>query len=206
MMNDLASRFYRLKALKESCEKRIDDLENEIAFLELDKDKKTEAGVILDTLAQDEVERGVSTYISLLEEGLKAIFPEQEVGLTAEISKVRGKVAVNLKTTFKGQDGLEIVGAGLDAFGGAVTTIQSLLLRISLILKRNLRPILILDETFPAVDENRVEILVEFLKILCQRLDMDILCITHDATIADNCDIGYKISPSKNGATLKRIK
>jgi len=177
----------------------MDALENEIAFLELDKDKKTEAGVILDTLAQDEVERGVSTYISLLEEGLKAIFPEQEVGLTAEISKVRGKVAVNLKTTFKGQD-------GLDAFGGAVTTIQSLLLRISLILKRNLRPVLILDETFPAVDENRVEILVDFLKILCQRLGMDILCITHDPTISDNCDIGYKITPSKNGATLKRIK
>ena len=37
-MNDLASRFYRLKTLKESCEKRIDDLETEIAFLELDKD------------------------------------------------------------------------------------------------------------------------------------------------------------------------
>ena len=205
-MNDLVSRFYRLKTLKETCEKRIDDLENEIAFLELDKDKKTEAGIILDTLAQDEVERGVSTYISLLEEGLKAIFPEQEVGLTAEITKVRGKVAVNLKTTFKGQDGLEIEGDGMDAFGGAVTTIQSLLLRISLILKRNLRPVLILDETFPAVDENRVEILVDFLKVLCSRLDMDILCITHDPTIADNCDRGYKITPSKEGARLKRIK
>ncbi len=205
-MNNLTSRFYRLKTLKENCEKRIDDLETEIAFLELDKDKKTEAGVILDTLAQDEVERGVSAYISLLEEGLKAIFPEQEVGLSAEISRVRGKVAVNLKTTFKGQDGLEIVGDGMDAFGGAVTTIQSLLLRISLILKRNLRPVLILDETFPAVDESRVEILVEFLKVLCARLDMDILCITHDPTISDNCDIGYKITPSKDGAKLKRIK
>ena len=205
-MNDLVSRFYRLKTLKETCENRIDNLENEIAFLELDKDKKTEAGIILDTLAQDEVERGVSAYISLLEEGLKAIFPEQEVGLTANISRVRGKVAVNLKTTFKGQDGLEIVGDGMDAFGGAVTTIQSLLLRISLILKRNLRPLLILDETFPAVDESRVEILVGFLKVLCKRLDMDILCITHDPTIADNCDLGYKIAPSKEGAKLKRIK
>lgn len=205
-MNNLASRFYRLKTLKESCEKRIEDLEDEIAFLELDKDKKTEAGVILDTLAQDEVERGVSTYISLLEEGLKAIFPEQEVGLTAEVTKVRGKVAVKLKTTFKGQDGLEIEGGSIDAFGGAVTTIQSLLLRISLILKRGLRPILILDETFPSVDENRVEILVDFLKVLCQRLSMNILCITHDPTIADNCDTGYRISPSKEGARLKRIK
>jgi DNA repair exonuclease SbcCD ATPase subunit len=195
-----------LKTLKESCVKRIDDLETEIAFLELDKDQKTEAGVILDSLIQNEVDRGVSAHILLLEEGLKAIFPEQEVGLTAEVSKVRGKVAVNLKTTFKGQDGLEIEGDGLNAFGGAVTTIQSLLLRISLVLKRNLRPMLILDETFPAVDSDRIEILVDFLKVLCQRLDMDIVCITHDPTIAENCDIGYQITSTKKGAELKRIK
>jgi hypothetical protein len=205
-MQDLASRFYRLKTLKETCSRRISSLEDEIAFLELEQDKKMEAGLILDQLAEDEVQQGVATYIDLLQEGLKAIFPEQEVGLSAEITKLRGKVAVKLKTTFKGQDGIEVEGDGLDAFGGAVTTIQSLLLRVSLILKRNLRPLLILDETFPAVDGERVEILVDFLKVLCERLEMDILCITHDHSIAEGADIGYRIAPSKEGAKLKRIK
>lgn len=206
MSHNLSSRLYRLQTLKEATEARIKDLEKEIAYLDIDLDQKTEAGAILDTLAEDEVERGVKTYISLLEEGLKAIFPEQEVGLTAEVTKVRGKVAVKLRTTFKGKDGLEIEGDGMDAFGGAVTTIQSLLLRVSLILKRGLRPLLILDETFPAVDGDRVDILVDFLKVLCKRLEMDILCITHDSSIAEGADIGYRISPSKHGAKLKRIK
>ena len=205
-MSDLASRFQRIKVLREGCVNRISSLDAEIALLELEQDQKVEAGLILDQLAEDEVERGVATYASLLEEGLKAIFPEQEVGLKPEVTKIRGKVAVKLKTTFKGHDGIEVESDSLDAFGGAVTTIQSLLLRISLILKRGLRPLLILDETFPAVDGDRVEILVGFLKVLCERLDMDILCITHDQSIAEGADIGYRIAPSVDGAKLKRIK
>lgn len=202
---DIDSRFNRLQTLKKSCIDRRVSLEKETSMLELEIMKTTEANLILDKLAEEEVKQGVSAYVSLLEEGLKAIFPEQDVGLNAEITKVRGKVSVKLKTTFKGQDGIEVEGDGLDSFGGAVATIQSLLLRISLILKRNLRPFLILDETFPAVDSSRSEILVSFLKVLCNRLDMDILCITHDSTIAEGADIGYKITPTKSGAKLKRI-
>jgi hypothetical protein len=202
---DIDSRFNRLKTLQSSCLERIASLEAETSMLELQIMKTTEAKAILDKIAEEEVKQGVSAYVSLLEEGLKAIFPEQDVGLSAEVTKVRGKVSVKLKTTFKGQDGIEVEGEGLDAFGGAVATIQSLLLRISLILKRGLRPFLILDETFPAVDSSRSEILVSFLKVLCERLGMDILCITHDSTIAEGADIGYKIYPSKSGAKLKRI-
>jgi DNA repair exonuclease SbcCD ATPase subunit len=203
---DHASRLYRLKALRETTQSRVNTLEQEIGFLEAGLDELNEACAILDLLAEEEVQKGVSTYVSLLEEGLKAIFPEQEVGLSAELAKVRGKVSVKLKTTFKGKDGLEIEGEGLDSFGGAVSTIQSLLLRVSLILKRGLKPLLILDETFPAVDGGRVDILVEFLKVLCSRLEMDILCITHDPSIAEGADMGYRITPTKAGAKLKRIK
>lgn len=202
---DITSRFKYLKALQESSEKRVRNLEGELAGLEVDLDLRTEASHILDLLAEEEVKQGVSAYASLLEEGLRAIFPEQEVGLVAEVVKVRGKVSVKLKTTFKGHDGILVEGEGLESFGGAVATIQSLLLRVSLILKRGLRPFLILDETFPAVDSGRSEILVDFLKVLCDRLGMDILCITHDSAIAEGADLGYKLSPTKNGAKIKRI-
>ena len=201
----LSSRLSYLKALHENSTKPVASLETEIAMMEIDLDLKQEANLILDKLAEDEVTQGVSAYVSLLEEGLKAIFPEQEVGLQAEVLKIRGKVSVKLKTTFKGQDGLMVEGEGLESFGGAVATIQSLLLRVSLILKRNLRPLLILDETFPSVDSGRSEILVGFLKVLCHRLGMDILCISHDSTIAEGADIGYRVTATKSGAKIKRI-
>ena len=204
-MNDIKERFLKLKALKEVEQKRVNDLDTEIAFLECDLDVKQQAQGVLDLLAQKEVDEGVKTYISLLDEGLKAIFPEQDISQEAEITKVRGKVAVRLKTVVKGKDGIIVEGEGLDTFGGAVSTVQSLLLRVSLLLKRELRPILVLDETFPAVDENRVDLLVSFLKALCKKTDMDILCISHNASIADGADLSYRVKATKQGAKFTKI-
>lgn len=204
-MNDLKERYLKIKSLKETYESRAISLDTEIAFLEADLDLKQQASGVLDALAEKEVEEGVKTYVSLLEEGLRAIFPEQTISQEAEVVKVRNKISVRLKTLVKGADGIEVEGEGLDTFGGAVSTVQSLLLRVSLILKRGLRPLLILDETFPAVDEGRTDLLVEFLKALCKRLDMDILCISHKASIAENADLAYKITATKQGAKFTKI-
>ena len=82
-------------------------------MLESDLDVKQQAQGVLDLLVEKEVEEGVKTYISLLDQGLKAIFPEQDISQTAEITKVRGKVSVRLKTVVKGKDGIEVEGEGL---------------------------------------------------------------------------------------------
>lgn len=202
---NLRDRFLSLKTLKESTEKTISKLEGQIIELDNELILKQEANVLLDRISEDEVSKGIDTYVALLDEGLKAIFPEQEVGLKAEIDKLRGKISVRLKTTFKGSDGLEIESESMDAFGGAVATIQSLLLRVALILKRDLRPLLILDETFAPVDENRIRLLVDFLKVLCERLDMDILCVSHNSILTENADIAYRIKPTANGAVFEKI-
>ena len=202
---NLRDRFLSLKTLKESTEKTISKLEEQIIELDNELILKQEANVLLDRISEDEVSKGIDTYVALLDEGLKAIFPEQEVGLKAEVDKLRGKISVRLKTTFKGSDGLEIESESMDAFGGAVATIQSLLLRVALILKRDLRPLLILDETFAPVDENRIRLLVDFLKVLCERLGMDILCVSHNSILTENADIAYRIKPTANGAVFEKI-
>ena len=84
---DIRSRLSYLEALHESSVSRVSSLETEVGLLEVDLDLANEANVILDRLAEDEVTQGVSAYVCLLEEGLKAIFPEQEVGLQAEVVK-----------------------------------------------------------------------------------------------------------------------
>jgi DNA repair exonuclease SbcCD ATPase subunit len=202
---NLRDRFLSLKTLKESTEKTISKLEEQIIELDNELALKQEANVLLDRISEDEVNKGIDTYVALLDEGLKAIFPEQEVGLKAEVDKLRGKISVRLKTTFKGSDGLEIESESMDAFGGAVATIQSLLLRVALILKRDLRPLMILDETFAPVDENRIRLLVDFLKVLCERLGMDILCVSHNSILTENADIAYRIKPTANGAVFEKI-
>jgi len=202
---NLRDRFLSLKTLKENTEKTISKLEEQIIELDGELVLKQDANVLLDRISEDEVNKGIDTYVALLDEGLKAIFPEQEVGLKAEVDKLRGKISVRLKTTFKGSDGLEIESESMDAFGGAVATIQSLLLRVALILKRDLRPLMILDETFAPVDENRIRLLVDFLKVLCERLGMDILCVSHNSILTENADIAYRIKPTANGAVFEKI-
>tara|TARA_B100000927_G_scaffold21017_1_gene16045 strand:+ start:195 stop:812 length:618 start_codon:yes stop_codon:yes gene_type:complete len=204
-MTTLKERFLRVKTLQETEQKKVNDLDLEIALLESDLDVKQQAQGVLDLLAQKEVEEGVKTYISLLDEGLKAIFPEQDISQVADITKIRGKVSVRLKTKVLGKDGIEVEGEGLDTFGGAVSTVQSLLLRVSLLLKRGLRPVLVLDETFPAVDEDRVELLVDFLKALCSRLDMDIICVSHNTSLAESADRSYRVKATKNGAVFTEM-
>lgn len=204
-MTNLKTRIHTLKTLKEDVQSKIQRLEKEIKQREELIFNMQNACLLLEKISEEEVEKGINTYIALLDEGLKAIFPEQQVGLKAEIDKIRGKVSVRLKTTFKGADGLEIESESLDAFGGAVATIQSLLLRVALILKRGLRPLLVLDETFAPVDENRIPLLVDFLKVLCNKLNMDILCVSHNSVLTDNADIAYRIKPTANGAVFEKI-
>jgi DNA repair exonuclease SbcCD ATPase subunit len=204
-MNPLTARYLKLKTEHDSIFARIEALTSEIASRDKVKDELMQVAVLFEQMAEEEVNRGVNTYVDLLEEGLKAIFPEQKISLEADVSKQRNKIAVKLKTKVVGDDGIEVEAEGIDSFGGALTTIQSLLLRVSLIMRSQLRPLLILDESFPAVDSSRVHLLVEFLKVLCRKLNMDILCITHDPSIAEGADIGYKIKPSSQGAKFDRI-
>lgn len=202
---DIKARMLKLKGEQSSICERIDELVKKIGIKEQEKDELMQVSLLFETMAEEEVQKGVQTYISLIEQGLKAIFPEQTITLQAEISKVRSKVAVKLKTKVVGSDGIEVEAEGMDSFGGALTTIQSLLLRVSLLMRSQLRPLLILDESFPAVDNTRVHLLVDYLKVLCEKLGMDILCITHDPAIAESADIGYKIRPSSSGAQFDRI-
>jgi hypothetical protein len=204
-INDLNQRKHHIDSLKAYIKKRKNTLSNEITLLENQVDICLQSNALLDKISEEEIEQGIKTYVSLLEQGLKAIFPEQKVGLSAQVEKVRGKISLRLKTTFEGEDGIIVEGEGIDSFGGAVSTVQSLLLRISLILKRKLRPILVLDESFPAIDEERVVLLINFLKVLCEKLGMEILCITHNNLICENATLSYKIYPSKEGAKLKKI-
>lgn len=202
---NLKERYLRINTLYESEKKRFGKLDNEVALLENDFDVKTQALVVLDFLVEEEIKEGVNSYVSLLEEGLSAIFPEQTIKQQAEITKIRNKIAVRLKTVIVGDDGIEVEGEGLETFGGAISTVQSLLLRICLILKKGLRPLLILDETFPAVDESRIDLLVAFLKSLCERLEMDILCITHNSLLAENAENAYQIYSTKEGAKFRKV-
>ena len=145
-----------------------------------------------------EVNIGVQAVETLQTEGLRAVFNDQDLQIKAEVEVLRGKVSVNLRTIQNDPIGGLVEGDGMDSFGGALTTLQSILLRIIIILRRGLRPFLLLDEALPAIEGPYTLNTGKFLSVLCEKLGMDILIVTFDPLLVETADRAYRIS-KKNG-------
>ena len=160
----------------------------------------------LRSLIDTEITSGVKAMETLQTEGVRAVFTDQDIEVRADIEMSRGKVNVSLVTTQKNETGEVIEGSSLDGFGGAVATVQSVLLRLALIFRRGLRPVLFLDETLPAFDGRYVHNMASFLKTLCKRLGVDILLVTHNQDLVDAADRAYKIRRDHGHSSFHRIR
>jgi hypothetical protein len=160
----------------------------------------------LRTLIDKEVTAGVQAVEKLLTEGLQTVFSDQDLSVESEVNVARGKVSVDLITVHKRPDGTIIKGVSNDAFGGAVTTVQSVLLRIIVMRRRGLRPLLLLDESLPAFDSHYVHNMGAFLALVSERLGIDILLVTHNPAMVEAAKKAYRIVRTKTGARFEVMR
>lgn len=196
----LRSRLDRVIGYRDSLVQRESRVRSEIKNTEAEEYTLGLAVSLLRTMADAEVNDSVEAIETLQTEAMRAVFPDQDNQVKAEVKVSRGKVSVELLNTRKNEDGSEITGSTLDAFGGALTSVQSVLLRITVMLRRGQRPFLVLDESLPAISKEYVTRMAEFLSLLCERLGMDILVITHDELLIDHADRAYRVV-QKDGRT-----
>lgn len=168
-------------------------------------DNLDRVAVLFRTLLDREITAGVEALQKLQGEGLRAVFSDQEISVRAEVEVVRGKVSVSLVTAQRNESGELVEGSSLEGFGGAVSTVQSVLLRLSLIFRRGLRPILVMDESLPAFDDRYVHSMGAFLKALCGRVGVDLLLVTHNTALIEAADRAYRIRPGRGGSEFQRI-
>lgn len=182
-----------------STKKAIKDLEDEGELLGIVQG-------LFRTLIDKEVSAGVDVVEKLLTEGLRAVFHDQKLSVESEVSISRGKVSVDLIVVHERPDGTVIKGIPNDAFGGAVVTVMSVLLRIIVMQRRRLRPLLLLDESLPAFDGTYVQNMGEFLQLICDRLEIDILLVTHNPALVDAANRAYRIARTKSGARFEVMR
>ena len=205
-LSKIKTKVDKLVALRDNLDTRIEDLQEEIRELEgvvLILDQTSE---LFRQLIDKEIIDGVKAVESLLSEGLSAVFDDQDLSVSSEVSVSRGKVSVDLVTTHKKEDGLEVRGTTNESFGGAIATVQSVLMRVIVMLRRGLRPVLLLDESLPAFDENYVVNMGKFLSLICDRLGMDILLVTHNPLLVESSDHAYRISKVNGKAVFNKEK
>jgi hypothetical protein len=187
-----------LDAQIEENKKRLKELEEEDHLLEL-------VGGLIRSLIDAEVTDGVKAVERLQTEGLQEIFHDQELSVRAEVEEQRGKVSVELLTQRKLRDGSQVEGIAEQSFGGSIITMQSILMRITVIFRRGLRPLLLLDETLAAVATKYADRAAKFLSSLCKRLDLDVLLISHDEALVGAADRAYYVTYVRDQAKFREI-
>jgi len=177
---------------------KIKELENEEHLLEL-------VANLIRRLIDGEVTDGVKAVEKLQSEGLAEIFYDQELSVRAEVEESRGKVSVTLYTQRKLKDGTVVEGIADQSFGGSVLTMQSILMRATVIFRRDMRPVLLLDETLAAVANKYLDRAARFLSKLCERLDLDILLISHDEALINAAKNAYVVSDEGGKAKFRKL-
>ncbi len=157
-------------------------------------------------MIDQEVTTGVQAVEKLLSQGLQAVFDDQDLKVRAEVGVSRGKVTVDLVTVQTRSDGTTVEGLTGEAFGGSVTTVQSVLLRITVILRRKMRLLLLADEALPAFDSNYIANVGRFLGLLCSKLKLDALMVTHNPALVDSVRNGYRIHNRHGAATFETLR
>lgn len=177
---------------------KITELENEEELLGL-------VANLIRRLIDGEVTDGVKAVEKLQSEGLAEIFYDQELSVRAEVEESRGKISVALLTQRRLKDGTVVEGIADQSFGGSVLTMQSILMRATVIFRREMRPVLFLDETLAAVANKYLDRAAKFLSKLCERLDLDILLISHDEALLNAAKHAYVVSDTGEKAKFRKL-
>ena len=204
-VSSLRSRFDRVVGRRDEVVSRIEDTKTTISTLENEEHLCELVAELFRQMIDAEVNAGVQAVENLLTEGLSAVFADQQISVRSEVKTHRGKVSVDLITTQKQADGSVSEGSTIDAFGGAVTTVQSVLLRLIVVMRRGLRPVLLLDESLPAFDANYVDNMGKFLRLLCERMGVDILLVTHNPALVEASHKAYRIRRTPKGAKFDLV-
>lgn len=205
-VNQLRSRLDRIMGQRDAISSQIESTNQSIVKLESEGEILDKVTELFRHLIDQEVTVGVQAVERLQTEGLQAVFDDQDIRVSANVDTSRGKVVVDLITHQTDDSGMEIEGSSGESFGGSVSTVQSILLRLIIILRRGLHPILLLDESLPAFDSVYITNMGRFLSALCNRLGVDILLVSHNPELVTAADRAYRIVKKDGAAKFELLR
>lgn len=204
-LSSLKSEIDKFHGIKESLEMRRVNLEKEINHLESEVSVLILVVELFKQMADMEIRDSIDAVETMLTEGLNTVFQDQDLKVQADVRHVRGKVSVELSTIRKYADGSEVRSKSLEGFGGSVTTVQSILTRIIVIMKHGLRPLLVLDESLMAIESKYISNMGKLIRSLCDRLEMDALVITHNSDLIEYAHTHWQLKKMSDHSTFERV-
>lgn len=204
----LRSGVAQVRARKDLLTRRASDLEREVAALRQEDLTLERVAALFRHLLQTSALAYAEGVSGMVTEGLRAIFHDQELEFKVLLEERHGKVHATFRTRNLTH---EVEGGAMDSFGGGVAAVQSLLLRVLILLKSGQAPYLFLDESLVALSEEYVPACGAFLSRLCRDLGVTVLLVTHNKAFLEEADLAYQALPAdpgnpEAGVTFRRLK
>ena len=199
-------RLTRMEILRTQHLRQQTAMEEEMKVLSHNIEVYTKTSVVLKSLLQDLVGENLLSIDKLVTEGLRRVFHDQvNVTFKSELVERNNQLQISFRT----EQG-PASGSAMGSFGASVTVVESLLLRIIVVLKMGLAPVLILDESLAQVSDEYLEPVGSLIQSLCKDLGLTILLVTHQHEFQETADVVYKADCTETGdirtLTMKKIK
>lgn len=203
-ISGLRSQADQARALRKAAQDEYERHKKDVRHLTGEVEVLDLTATLLRKLMDVEVNEAKEIVEQLLTEGLQTVFSDQDLKIRADVEEKRGKVYLSLVTVETHADGKVTEGVASESNGGAVTTVQSVLMRIITTMQRGLRPVLMLDESLPAFDPHYVTEVMRFLSTLCERLGFDIILVTQNTSLPEYANSAYALRKSKGRAVITK--
>lgn len=197
-INDFKKNLDRRISENDILNSQIQDLEKKI----LDNTRQLgcvkDALKIIEGLALDKrngIKTGIETVVG---EALKMLYGD-EYGFEMSYSEKNNRSCLEMRVSKQTKDG--VVKRMMDGFGGGVSDSISIPLRMMVLKGSNTGDILILDEAFKHVDSSMIEKVGDFLKTISEKLDMQIILVSHHKPLLKYAEIGFHLI-NEEGETL----
>lgn len=177
-LKTLRKRAEFMKGAKASAQTVVEDLEEQVLSLTKETSKLGKVQLVLSKLVDNMVREDLLAIDKLVNYGLHIVFPDRNLLFKTEMVPVDGKMQVKFSTLDEGKPVAD------DTYG-SVSVVQSVLLRVLCLMKMTKCRLLLLDETFSALDNDYIQRIGVLLKELATQARLDILFVTFNGVVSD---------------------
>lgn len=206
-LNNIREYIFRKRAEKKALEQSISSTNLEIADKERELSLLEKSLAALQKLTDLKKKETVKKIEDVISFGLQAIFEDSSYKFRILDSIKRKQVVYDFRVysnSFSSDEGVSI----LDSRGGGVVSIVSFLLRLVLLcmIDKKAERFLALDEPFAALSENYHENLVATIKQIADKLNVQLLVVSHQKSLDSFGDVVYELRQigKETGVSLVR--